>query len=115
MYANMQGTCLQYLPQRYPTPEPAALAAGEELRQQIEKTQRRFSDGEGGGGESEGEGDRGCAGVKVVVAKDRPDAGMGVKLVHLAANFAFATDKGLAFTAGGDFLSDFVDVVGPIF
>ena len=31
--------------------------------------------------------------------------------MHLAANFAFAASRDIAFTAGGDYLSDFVDEV----
>ena len=117
MYGDKQGTCLQYLPSRYPTPGAVAEAAAADLRRRIEETQRiGRGEGEGGGGGgggyagggADGGGggggrgeDGGCAGAKVVVAKDRPDAGMGVKLVHLAANLAFASSRGLVFTAGG--------------
>ena len=82
MYSDKQGTCLQYLPKWYPAAAgAAAITAAEDLRRRIEKTQRVSA--EGGG----------CKGARVVVAKDRPDAGMGVKLVHLAANLVGAVNK----------------------
>ena len=45
----------------------------------------------------------------MLVAKDRPDAGMGVKLVHPAANLASATLVASRSLRAG-YLSDFVDV-----
>ena len=96
MYQDLQGTCLQYLPSAYPHQSTAAARAAAKLRRQIERTQALA-------------GAEACKGHRVVIAKDRPDAGMGVKLIHLATNLAFATSKGFAFTAGADFLSDFVD------